>query len=212
MPGAWEIPQPDVMVATLTRGFVPTRWALGVQALHLPAGSVGPVIFSGMPFDHARNTAVERMMEMGFRWLFFLDDDVIPPPDVIPRLKAHGQDIVSGIYWRRQPPLLPVMLRETPQGAMHIAEWQPGALIEADLVGAGCLLIHRRVLERMPKPWFEWTLDRDDRPAKERASEDFEWCRKAKRLGFKVSVDTSVQCLHVGYAQSFGGVMTPLQQ
>lgn len=217
MPGAWEAGRPGVLVATLTREMVATRWAKGYRDLQLPPASFTSFL-SGMPFDHARNMACENMLNMNFTWLFFLDDDVVAPPDTIQRLINHGKDIVSGIYHRRALPIAPVMLRfDANDQAQWVNEYPANTLIEVDLVGAGCLLIHRRVLERMSRPWFEWQLGKED-PKPEpgvkvpsKLSEDFSFCRKAKReFGFGIYVDTSIQCEHIGLGHAHtGGTFMP---
>jgi hypothetical protein len=212
-PGAWEFPRPNVLVATLTREMVATKWAVSYRNMQLPPNS-NTSILSGMPFDHARNMACENMLAHGFTWLYFLDDDVCVPPDTIQRLINHGKDIVSGVYYRRAAPVHPVMLNFDGAGqAQWITQWPANALIEADLVGAGCLLIHRRVIEAMKRPWFEWELGKVDAPIVEgepprpaKLSEDFRFCRSAKKdYGFKIFVDTSIQCEHIGLGESVQG-------
>lgn len=217
MPGAWEFSRPQIVVAILTREIVSTKWAQSFRNMQLPPGC--PTTFlHGMPFDHARNTACETALREGFDWLFFLDDDVAIPPDTVTRLASHGKDIVSGLYYRRAQPIVPVMLRyDSKQVPQWISQWQtPGQLLEVDMVGAGCLLIHRRVLERVPSPWFHWQLD-DPNPELAalpggRLSEDFFFCRKARQYGFSSWVDTSIVCSHVGLGESrmeAGGTFTP---
>jgi hypothetical protein len=217
MPGAWEIGRPSVLVATLTRELVSTKWAVGYRNLQLPPDA-GTTIKSGAPFDTARNMACEDVLQHNFTWLFFLDDDVVTPPDAYHRLAAHGKDIISGLYYRRAEPIVPVMMKNNDKGqAVWITQWSPPrSLIEVDLVGAGCLLIHRRVLERMKPPWFEWQIGREDpkadptKPPQNRLSEDFAFCQKAKReYGFSVFVDTSIECEHIGLAESVGGGLRP---
>lgn len=215
--------RPNVLVAILTRETVTTKWAANHRNMQLPHGSSVSYL-SGMPFGHARNSAAQSTLDHGFEWLMFVDDDVCLPADAIPRLMSHGKDIVSGVYYRRALPIQPVMLKYKPDGkeAEWITAWNPpGVLIEVDLVGAGCLLIHRRVLERMPKPWFIWELEPEvtkyiragmGTPESDPVhSEDFSFCRNAKRLhGLKVFVDTSIICEHVGYGSSReGGVFVP---
>lgn len=218
MPGAWEYTNPEVLVATLTREMVATKWAMGYRSLQLPP-SAACTVLSGAPFDHARNMACENLLNHKFTWLFFLDDDVVAPPDTFERLKSHNKDIISGIYYRRATPIVPVMLKYDDKGqSQWVTQWSPpNSVIEVDLVGAGCLLIHRRVIERMSRPWFEWQLGKVDpppvpgeapRPAK--LSEDFAFCYKAKReFGFSIFVDTSVQCDHIGLGESVGGNFQP---
>lgn len=211
MSGAWELERPSVLVCILTRELVTTAWSKGFRDLQIPSGG-SYAFFSGMPFDHARNTAVERTLEHGFQWLFFLDDDVIPPADVIPRLLGRNCDIVSALYYRRAEPIVPVVIRENGGQRIWVTDWPPGtSLVDADMVGCGALLIHRRVFERMPKPWFEWLLDRPDIPEGQRCSEDFAFCRKAKQHGFAIKVDVGVACKHAGLAASeIGGHLKPL--
>jgi len=218
MPGAWELTQPDgndqVLVAVLTREQVTTAWAFGFRNLVIPGTYTG---LTGMPFDHARNTACERAMELNFQWLFFLDDDVICPPDTILRLLAHNKPIVSGLYYRRATPIIPVMLKEQGINRNWITEFNIPELLEVDYVGAGCLLIHRDVLASLPpistqNHWFDWRVNRTDLPPHERMSEDFVFCKHARNGGYKIYVDTSVQCKHAGFSEAkHPGQLTPLE-
>ncbi len=210
MPGAWELASPSVLVVILTRGTVPVQWAAGYRRLQIPAG--GKEIFlAGMPFDHARNVGCESALENGYQWLFFLDDDVIPPDNVIQLLMNRQLDIVSGLYYRRHVGTEPVMLRRVQGGRQYITDFTPGQVVEADYVGAGCLLIHRRVLEKMQWPWFEWLCDRKDLKEPERISEDYAFCEKVQKYGFKIHVDTGIQCTHAGIGAALpGGKFEPL--
>lgn len=208
MAGSWELLNKNrVLAVILTREIITTAWSVGFRNLQIP----GTYTFlSGMPFDHARNTGCLKTLELDFEWLFFLDDDVIPPPDAIYKLMSHKQPIVSGVYYRRNPPICPVMLRDTPNGKEWVTEFYSPSLIEVDYVGAGCLLIHRDVLNNLPQPWFEWRCDRVDLPQGERMSEDFAFCVNARQKGYKINVDTSVQCRHIGLGESrIGGAFVP---
>lgn len=216
--GCWEVGSPQVLVAILTRELVATKWAFGFRELQLPPNSTYTALI-GLPFHHARNSACQQALSQGYTWLFFLDDDVIPPPDAVLKLMSRGRDIISGLYYRRSEPILPVMMRDTRPKTSFITDFKPGEIVDADLVGAGCLLIHRRVLERIPPPKFEWLVDHDgihqsiSLPEEERCSEDFAFCRKARRHGFSICVDTSVSCDHAGLARSHysgGPAYTPL--
>lgn len=204
MPGAWEQQGPEVMVAILTREIVATKWAMGFRNLALP-GTSGVSFRTGAPYDVMRNSACADALAAGFQWVMFLDDDVIPPPDTYARLARHNLDIVSGLYYRRQPPICPVAMKLDGEGKPQwVTQWNPpNSLVEVDLVGAGCLLIHRRVLKRTPQPWFEWEIGKTPAPQGRNAmSEDFAFCLRAKEHGFKVHLDTSIQCEHVGLGQS----------
>lgn len=212
MAGAWELGRPDTLVAILTRELVTTRWAFSLRTLKVPPNS-NIAVYAGMPYDHARNTACEAMLQQGYEWLFFLDDDVIMPDDGLLVLRGLNLPIASGVYYRRHEPVLPCALVARPDGARQwVPGVEPGTLMHVDLVGAGCLLIHRSVLEKMPAPWFEWWSDRKDLPEPERLSEDFAFCYKARKMGLTIVLDGRVICMHAGLsAAQAPGVMAPLK-
>jgi hypothetical protein len=219
MAGSWEIlnieqNNPRVLVATLTRELVTTAWAMHFRQLVIPHGTF--TMLSGMPFDHARNTACQKLLELQWEYLFFLDDDVGCPPDTIIKLLRHKLPIVSGVYYRRNLPLAPVMLKNSPNGPQWITEYPQNSLVEVDFVGAGCLLIQRQVLESLPPlsnrcGWFQWQCDRTDLPMLEKTSEDFTFMTHARNHGYKIMVDTSIQCLHIGLSSSSIEGFKPLE-
>jgi len=214
MAGSWEIiKQNRVLTCILTREMVTTKWASNFRNLQIPGTFA---FFSGMPFDHARNTACNRLLDLDWEWLFFLDDDMILPHDAIFKLMNHKLPIVSGLYYRRNLPLYPVMLKEQEDGVPKwITEYRQNELVEVDMVGSGCMLIHRDLLLATPPisekcRWFEWRCDRPDLDPKERVSEDFAFCKHIKKtLGVKIYVDTSVKCLHVGLSESGENIYQP---
>jgi hypothetical protein len=214
MPGAWEISQNKVLLAFLHTDLVSVPWALGFRNI-LPYDM--PILpLAGMPYDMARNTACKAMLENNFEYLFFLDSDVVPPRDAIFRLMAHRKPFISGLYFRRSPPhAVPVMIK----GPSWWVDYPRGALVEADLVGAGCLLIHRSFLESVPhqrpeigKTYFDWRVDMQGLqlpPDLPPLSEDFTLCVHAKRHGIPTLVDTSIVCRHIGLAEASDGSFVP---
>ena len=214
MSGAWEIKASQkVLVYTIHVDTTTIAWAYGLKNLQIPGSFFG---LAGMPFDMARNSAVQQFLNTSYEWLFSLDSDVIPPRDAILRLLNHGLPIVSGLYCRRSPPHgVPVMIK----GGRWVTQFTPGSMVEVDLVGAGCLLTHRSVFEKVPhqrpgKPWFDWRVDLRGLgvvPEDTCTSEDFSWCQHVRRHGYKIYVDTSVQCRHVGAAQATYNSMVPLE-
>ncbi len=213
--GSWELKaRKQVLVGILHTDQVTLSWAFGLRNLQVP-GEILPV--AGMPFDHARNAVCQAALDNGYQYVFFLDSDVAPPNDTIPRLMSHRLPLVSGVYHRRSPPHgVPVMQR--PVGRW-VTSYPANSLIEVDVVGTGCLLIHRSILEQMPpldarrgKRWFDWKVDMPGLPQGEALSEDFAFNMHLKRtLGIKTMVDTSVICRHIGLSQATYGSMLPLE-
>lgn len=215
MPGAWEIVHDtNVLVGILHTDATTVSWGLGLRAMRWPGKFQVPMLLAGMPYDMARNTACMHALDLGADYMFFLDSDVVVPPDTIERLIALNMPITSGMYCRRSPPEgVPVMIRD----GQWITEFPKDALLEVDLVGAGCLLIHTDVLRALPpqrpgKHWFDWRVDmKSVMPAGECLSEDFTFNVHARRHGFKTVVDTSIQCRHIGFAESRLKSFRPLE-
>lgn len=214
MPGSWEtLDNASVLVGILHTDVTTIAWALGLRNLQIPGGGVLPV--AGMPYDMARNAICMRALEVGASHVLMYDSDVIAPPDTIPRLLARDKPIISGMYCRRSPPHgVPVAIKN----GQWLTGFRPGDVVEVDVVGAGCLLIRRDVLENLKparpgKHWFSWQVDiPGEVPAGEAMSEDFVFCLQArKQLGIPILLDTSVVCRHVGYSQVLPGSMMPLE-
>lgn len=234
MPAAWElldinkisgctditkIPNPSAnrTLAVLIPhvGEVSTEWCLKFKNLVMPPGT--QVFMSrGMPIDVTRDAMVKSALDSGFEWIFFLDSDVILPDNALNNLFSHNQPLINGMYKAKKPGgfFWAVWMRvDTPdkkEAFAPIATWK-GRLISVDVVGTGCMLVHRSVFEKIREkypnlPLFFWAKDRDSKmldqmnlpdPLMREVSEDFYFCMLAKDCGFNVIVDTDVKCGHI---------------
>ncbi len=61
-------------------------------------------------------------------------------------------------------------------------------LLEIDICGSGCLLIHRTALEKIK---FRYNLEEGP------GVDDVFFCKDAKEAGFKIYADTAVKCQHL---------------
>lgn len=107
--------------------------------------------------DLAKERLAEMALQNNVDWLFFLDDDVVPPPDTIMKMVQLWRSdpkykIISGVYWSKSDPPVPLIFRGNLQGSFW--DWTTQDLIKADGAGAGCLFIDAGLLRKMPKPWF----------------------------------------------------------
>lgn len=198
---AWEVEKPKnpqiLMVIPSSSGSVNLEWAMRIAQIWRKAPEGTKIQTLPEPqIDVARCKGVEIALQMAAENILFIDTDINPPPDVISRLLAHDKPIVSGLYARRYEPPWLEMLKQKPEGltALFEGEYEKGSLVECDAIGMGCCLIKTSVFKEMEKPWFQWT----EYYAAGGQSEDFTFCRKARRIGFKIYVDTSVICGHSG--------------
>lgn len=198
MAGAWEARQPDLLIGIPHVGLVTTNWALELRALNIGPGTHIRG-WSGVPVDVARNRLVRDAREVGTRFIFFLDSDVIPADyNAITILMAQELPIVSGLYWSKKGS--PAMWKwiEEKKSYAPIIQFPTNNLVEVDALPAGCLLVDMRVfgvLERAGLPWFEWEID-DPANQAGKYSEDFTFAQHCQKAGFKLYVHTGVQFHH----------------
>jgi GT2 family glycosyltransferase len=158
--------------------------------------SVGLRQAFGQPLAAVRNSIVQYFLEeTKATHLFFLDDDVLIMPDTILRLLKRKAPIVSGLYYERDQRHRPIII-DTPKNReqklrfrfRYLCRPPKSRLLECDVAPAGCLLIEREVFRSMVAPWFH---------ARQNMGEDVYFCLYARRAGFKILVDTAVDCLHI---------------
>jgi len=89
--------------------------------------------------------AKERLAEMAVanhcQWAFFLDDDVICPPETLMKMTRLWKSdpkykVISGVYWSKSDPPVPLIFKGTLEGSFW--DWTIQDLITADGAGAGC--------------------------------------------------------------------------
>lgn len=168
-----------------------------------------------MEVGEARNEAARRALELGMKYLFFLDWDVIAPPDAVHRLvtlldNRPDVDIAAGFYCAKIHPAPPLIYKAWSDGVFW--DWTPGELIE-DLVGVGmgCTCIRMDLFLRLPTDELPWFKTHYIKPNGEngggRMTEDLWFCRRAvEEAGAKIVVDTAVACPHISHDthQQFG--------
>lgn len=215
MSGWWERNYIDLLIATPISAAenVYYEWTKQtVASLIKPEGlRIEHLRFPEPCIDIVRDRMVNQAQMMGAKWLFMLDADVIPPPDVIPRLLAHKKEVVGGLYVRRHNPPFNEMLRFRTDGIVGLrpimdGEYRDGELVECDALGTGCVLFDVEVFDRI-RP-FQMTIN--GQPARGQyflwtesrlpggMSEDFSAFVNMRNQGIPVFCDTSLKCRHLG--------------
>jgi len=147
------------------------------------------------PVDEARIILVEHAKKMGAKYLFFIDDDVLVPPYALARLLNLKAKVASGVYYTKYKPPVPVILKKDYVGGYD--KWQFGDVIDVDYIGLGCALIDMSIFDEIEPPYFKYIAGTPS-PTEEqhKLGEDAYFCEKVRNKGYKIWVDTAVQCVH----------------
>lgn len=145
-------------------------------------------------------------------YLFFLDDDIVIDTFDATRMMqeafANKYPILGAAYpvKDQEKPTLAIMTKDK-KGSLKFGSG--GGITQVDCVSTGCMLIDRRVLERMVKKETAHFCDQgyytffQHREMKingkwDDCSEDWWFCRKATELGMNVWLDTRPKLTHIG--------------
>lgn len=164
-------------------------------AIQSPAGhSVNVEEPFGYTVADAQNLIIEKALEGGYDYVFFVEDDNLIPRDALVKLLHHKAEVVGGIYYRKYLPLETAGMHYDKDGHPASIEYTIGDVIHDTLVlPMGCTLIKTSVFEKMEKPYFKEATVKG-RPA---LTSDTYICQKLRDSGVDIITDTSVQVLHI---------------
>jgi hypothetical protein len=112
-----------------------------------------------IPLDYARNIIRKVFLEEEHDFLLTVDADVVPPEAVL-ELADLDLDIVAPVcYVVKDDGIIPMALKRVEEGWQVVGDLESNQLISVDSAGAGCLMIARRVLEKVPLFRFEYNED-----------------------------------------------------
>lgn len=142
----------------------------------------------------ARNGAVDAAIEAGADGIFWMDDDILLPPQAIVQLVSYEKDFTSGVYYQKFFPHWPLCAMFNGKKFAWFRDLpEDNKIFEVDGIGFGCAFTSMKLLkalkEKYEKP-FAWG------DTKGEFSEDFTFCLRAGELGMKPWVDTGIKCGH----------------
>ena len=169
------------------------------QQFPLVSSSIDKFVI-GKPIAEARNEIVQYALDQNANYIYWLDDDVIAPPDAFMKMYHHQRDIINGVYWSKSNPPMPLLFRGHLDGPYW--NWHVGDLIEIDAAGNGLTLVktdvYRKISEVVGGPWYstEYASFPGVKESGYNNTEDLYFYWKAKKAGFKIWADTSIQAYH----------------
>ena len=169
--------------------------------LQRPNGS--EVMFAmGIDIGENRNKIVRHALENDFRWVFFLDDDMVFESGHLERLLSHNRHVIASLYLNRKPPHGVMAFNEntwvdgTYYGAKGVRLWKAVSLEGApssglaDIVAAGTggMLISAVALRSIEHDtWFDHFQSTDD----------LAFCQRVIEAGFPIYLDLGATMGHI---------------
>ncbi len=144
----------------------------------------------------SRNILRKYAIDNNYDYLLIIEQDVIPPKDVIEKLLNHNKNITAGVYFTQtiydgKKEIVPMLYKQYDEeiGKMRYftQEELTGNLEEARNAGLGCMLISKEVLEKINFRYIQ------DKPA----FDDVWFANDIRKLGYKIYADTRVKCKHL---------------
>jgi hypothetical protein len=174
-----------------------------IAIMHAAANGVqwlGDVSTDRIGFAGARNRVAKEAIEFGddADGIFWVDDDILLPKDAITRLLEHGLDCVSGLYFQRQPPYLPMISQLTSRESFANAlVYKPNVIAPVDGIGFGCVYTSLNMIREVS----ELPESQEHGPfggefGNRTYGEDYTFCLRAAKLGYRPHVDTGILCKH----------------
>lgn len=143
----------------------------------------------------SRNMLREEAIK-NYDYLLSLEQDVIPPKDIIEKLLRHEKEITTGIYFANNAmpdgsiALIPLAYKLTDEKTLSMKPLSEEEVFKDQLIrivscGMGCVLIATDVLEKIRFRYEKNTFD------------DRWFCIDAYKLKIPMYADTSARCKHL---------------
>lgn len=194
-------------------GYDIVRWAEAIDkqtrkpdAIHVEPDPDNPYRFWAENVSWAREQCRQRAIRQDFDYLWFSDVDTIPPSHALETLLKTDVDVACGRYYHKTdmdkpmfwyyrlvPPEERAAAKERYGKPVVIEDWfyTKEETAEINKAGTGCMLIARKVFQRVP---FPEVVRRD-------CTEDVLYSIMVNAMGYKIFAVPSVTCEHVGPAR-----------
>lgn len=194
-----------ILIAIPCMDMVSARFAQSLTTLK-KVGQCTVCFFIGSLVYDSRNRLTAMAVENECDYIMWFDSDMVFEPDTLERmikvLDEHPEiDILSGLYFRRGHPFTPVLFSKLEVNEKNELEFNgyddvPDGLFEVAGCGFGCVLMRTECLMDIAAKegggvWFSPLVN---------AGEDCAFCIRARREGYRIFCDPSVQLGHMGYA------------
>lgn len=195
-----------ILLAVPLMDEVPVEFMLSLMSLKLPQKTQLAIERNTLIHD-ARNNLFLKADKGGYDWIFFVDSDMVLPPDTLTKLietAEQGHDFVTALTFSRRMPTKPTICKELhwkvdeatrviDHGCEYYEDYPRDTVFPIAAAGCACLLMKTelcdRVIERFGVPPF------DALPC---VGEDYSFCWRLSQIGVEMVCNSRVKVGHVG--------------
>jgi hypothetical protein len=133
--------------------------------------------------DVNRNILAKGVISSGADYSFWLDSDIVLPPETIHSLMRHDKEIVGCAYRNRhhEDRIVGETMDRLPIDATGLRKMA--------FMGFGCMLIKAEVFKKMEWPWFHQAYLQYADGTSAHQTEDVTFCNSALDAGFDIFCD-----------------------
>lgn len=187
-----------ILIAIPTAKYIEPETFKSIYDLEVPDGYETEFqFFYGYTVSQIRNLIAE--WSKHYDYLFAVDSDIAFPKHTLKNFISADKDIISGLYIQRIPDTHTLeVYMDTPDGGCTNIPYElikDRGIVEVAGCGFGCVLVKGEVFKKIPYPHFVY---REALKHSDTVSEDIDFCMKARKAGFKIWADSSIQCEHIG--------------
>ena len=191
-----------ILIGMPTLSAIPTKTVASLMALDRPQGTEVHFIENSLVYD-ARNNLCQRAVSGDYDYLFFVDSDMIFPADTLTKLmNLKGADIATAVCYARkgkhEPCIYKAVHKRTlfhESSAEVYTDIPQSCCFEVAGCGMAVCLIRIYVLKALCKKYKNTPFEPFGN-----MGEDLAFCYRAKKMGFRILADSSIDIGHIGDA------------
>ena len=202
-----------VLLGIASGGTPAAPFVHALAQLRLPLGvaSLQRSIATGNFVPAQRELIMRDALEGAFDYLFFVDDDIVLPPDALVQLLETAESdpatgIVGGLYYSRDSikPIAVANWDSSDTSTAHVPAFTSTSTGIVAGIGFGCALLRVAAARALSAPYFpaHVYIETSARLAR-LCDEDYLYCERVRRAGYNVRLDARVRCGHYDRAGDF---------
>ncbi|MDO8556300.1 MAG: hypothetical protein Q7R96_03950 [Nanoarchaeota archaeon] len=167
-----------------------------IQTLGIPVIKDEYLRYARDRIVHSRNILREKTINEEYEYFLSLEQDVIPPPNIIETLLKAKKQVITGVYYNTYKffgkekirPLIWGPVEGHPDHMQFLTdEAEKPQIMQIKASGLGCILIHVDVLKKI-----HFSVGDDSE-----AFDDIYFCKDLEKNNIPLYTDTTMKCKHL---------------